>query len=133
MAKRFNLTSVALTAKTEEGVEINIGSAEEATFTANTSNKPAHQANSKMPVENVDGIITVAGSIKRATVDWDNFKLLNKTGENPIFTITAVERISNRVMSVTGCKIKGDLAVNMTLSDYVTDTIEFDALDYDFA
>jgi len=130
--KRFNLTSVLITMKTTDGIDINVGTAESVSVTITPESFVAHQANQKLPAELVDGFINIKGSVTRATVDFDSLKLINKTGINPEFNLVATENISGKTMIITGCKQHGDITFDIALDNWVKDTINFNAKDYKF-
>jgi hypothetical protein len=130
--KRFNLTSVSVTLLTENGQDVYIGSAESIGMTIEQSTTTAHQANSKMPVEIVDGIIKISGKISRAQVDFDpHTTLIVKNGVNPYFNLVATESVSGKIVRVKNCKITGGIGIDISLSDYAKDEFSFEALDYE--
>jgi hypothetical protein len=132
--KRFNLTTVQVVMRDDDGSEINLGSVEQVTVTISQTTSTAHEGGKKLPDEIVDGIISIKGSIERAMTDFNVMNtLIKKKGENPYFDLIGTEQISGKTASVFNCKISGDIdALNTGLSDYTKQTISFEALDYDF-
>lgn len=131
--KRYNLTSVQIM-MTINGKQYIVGGAESAKVIVNQATETAHEANSKTPAEIVDGKMTVKGTISRAQIDFmPHNVLLNKTGDNPEFQITAIERISKKTINVYGCKITGDIGADIALDSYAKDEFSFEALDWNFS
>jgi len=133
--KRFNLTTVQTIARDEEGNEINLGSIENVKMTISLTKSVPHQAGKRLPDEIVGGVIDVKGSFERAQTDFNPMNtLVNKNGDDPYFDLIGTEEVSGKTFSVFNCQVSGDLnGVDVGLSDYSKQTINFDALDYEFA
>lgn len=130
--KRYNLTSVQISMMIN-GQTYVIGSAESAEVFVTQTTSTAHQANSKMPAEIVDGIISIKGKVSRAQIDFQPHNLLiNKDGENPEFQIYAYEKIQGKQIAVFNCKITGDIGTSIALDGWAKDDFSFEARDYDF-
>lgn len=134
MAKRFNLTTVRVSAKTKAGKTISVGTAEHVRVRINQEGVVGRSAGQKMPDEIVDGVIGVTGEIERGQIDFNPQKyLINKNGENPYFDLTGTEKVTGKTFKVFNCKLIGETGVDIALSDYGKDNIPFTACDYDFA
>jgi len=133
--KRFNLTTVQVIARDEDGDEVNLGSIEKVTLTVALSKTVAHQGGKKLPDEIVNGTMTVKGSFDRAQTDFNVMNtLINKDGDDPYFDLIGTEQVSGKTFSVFNAQISGDVTgVDVSLSDYSKQTLNFDALDYEFA
>ena len=132
--------SISITGGGRDG-DFVVGGCEELTCTVNADDTPAHEGGSYLPVEIVDGAITINGNITRAFVDVDLLNdLFPSTGDNvgvkPSFTLSG-EIVSGktpgRTISITGAKFNSIDISGLTLTDYAKNSLPFNATGWKFS
>ena len=143
MTQRINLKDIDISLETSDNslVKGRITGAEDLSFTISSDDTVAYEAGSYLPVEIVDGKVSISGSITKAWINNDFFRALFpiqesgslKTVLKPTFTLSGKVfngKTPDRRVILTGVKFNSVNAQNLSIDNYATQNLPFNAIGY---
>ena len=113
-----------------------VGGSEELAMTVTAEDEPAHEGGTYLPVEIVDGKITISGTLTRAFLDVNLInQILPNSGLKPAFTMSGI--INNgktpaRSIKVFGVKFSSFDINSFALDGYAKNALAFNAINWQF-
>lgn len=145
---RINLKDIDISLETSirggSGIKGRITGAETATVTISADDSVAYEGGSYLPVEILDGKVSISGTLEKAWLSNDFFKALFPQQNNnsglvtvikPTFTLKATvnnSKAPKRKIEIYGVKFNSVGTGNVSLENYATQSMPFNATGYQF-
>lgn len=143
---RINLKDIDISLETSNrgGIKGRITGAETATVTISADDSVAYEGGSYLPVEILDGKVSISGTLEKAWLSNDFFKALFPIQNNnsglptvikPTFTLKASvnnSKAPKRKIEIYGVKFNSIGTGNVSLDNYAIQSMPFNATGYQF-
>ncbi len=143
MVQRVNLKDIDISLESEDSslVRGRITGAEGLSFTLSADDTVAFEAGSYLPVEIIDGKVSISGSLTRAWINNDFFRALFPVVETgsfksvlkPSFTLSGKiynGKSPDRRIILYGVKFNSVNVQNLSVDSYATQNLPFNATGY---